>query len=371
MNTFIELGRHYPISVLFVSFIIGFFFMPIVVKIAKKHNFVVSPNKRTSHNGSIPNIGGVDIFISFLLTVFLFSFSKLPPSQFILFGFLIILIVGFIDDLIDIKVVPKLIGEFIGGFFLIVTADVRLVNLQGFLGIYELPLIVSYLFSFFAFIVVVNAVNLIDGIDGLASGLGTIYSLFFAIYFQLTHHISLSIVAYALAGSLIVFFYYNVISRRNKIFMGDSGSLLLGFMFYLFVALFCRMNYQHDLPEKYYMNAAPVVAFSVLTVPLFDTLRVMITRIKKGYSPFKADKNHVHHLILKLGFKHFQVTLILMGVSLFFIFIAILGRNLPGILLFLIVFVSCILLTEYLWRQINRENAKIENIERNSQEESL
>ncbi len=368
MNFLIELGQNYPYIVLFISFAIGFLFMPLVVKIARKYNFVVSPNKRTSHNGSIPNIGGIDIFVSFLLTVFLFSFSRLPSTQFILFGFSIVLIVGFVDDLLDIKALYKLFGEIVGAFFLIVIADIRLSNLNGFLGIYELPLYLSYLISFFAFIVVVNAINLIDGIDGLASGLGSIYSLFFAIYFQLTHHVSLSTAGYALAGSLIVFFYYNVVSKRNKIFMGDSGSLLLGYMFYLFIILFCRINSLHDLPDKYYMNAAPVVAFTVLTVPLFDTLRVMITRIKKGYSPFKADKNHVHHLILKLGFRHVQVTLILMGVSLFFIMIALMGRNLPGVILFLIVFALCVLMTEYLWRKINQKNAKIEDIQRNSEE---
>ena len=356
MNTFITFIHRFPFLIVMVSFSIGYLFMPVVIEIAKKYNFVVSPNKRTSHRGEIPNVGGINIFVSFLVTVFLFSFEVFSTVQFTLLGLFVILLVGIIDDLINIKVSSKLFGELLAGFFLIVIADIRLSSLHGFLGVYEIPLMVSYFLSFFVFIVIVNAMNLIDGIDGLASGLGILYSLFFAIYFQLTNHPDLSITAYAMVGSLIVFFLYNVFSNKKKIFMGDSGSLLLGYIFNVFIFSFCELNAAGDMPEKYQMIAAPAVAFTVLIVPLFDTIRVMITRIKKGYSPFRADRNHVHHLMLSLGLNHRQVTFILMGLSVGFIVIAIVGRNLSNGVLALVVLILCVVLTKILWTLVNNKN---------------
>lgn len=330
--------------------------MPVVIDIAKKYNFVVSPNKRTSHTGEIPNVGGVNIFISFLLTVFLFTTDLFTDIQFVLMGLFIILIVGFIDDLINIKVSWKLAGELIAGFFLIVITDIRLTSLHGFLGIYELPVIWSYSLSIFVFIVVINAMNLIDGIDGLASGLGILYSLFFGTYFYLAGHQNLSLTSFAMVGSLVVFFIYNVFSNKKKIFMGDSGSLLLGYMFNVFIFSFCEMNAKGIVPENFQMTAAPAVAFTVLIVPLFDTLRVMITRMKKGYSPFKADRNHIHHLLLSLGLQHRQVTFILMGISAAFIALAIVIRNLPnGVVTAIVLFIS-VMLTNLMWRLVDKNN---------------
>ncbi|NLO71936.1 MAG: undecaprenyl/decaprenyl-phosphate alpha-N-acetylglucosaminyl 1-phosphate transferase [Porphyromonadaceae bacterium] len=356
MNQIIDFLHNFPFVVSIISLIIGFLFMPVVIDIAKKYNFVVSPNKRTSHSGEIPNVGGINIFISFLLTVFLFTTSLLSNLQFILLGLFIILIVGFIDDLITIKVFWKLFGELLAGFFLIVISDIRISSLHGFLGIHEIPFIWSYLLSMFVFVVVVNAMNLIDGIDGLASGLGILYSLFFGVYFYLTDHNHLALTAFAMVGSLVVFFFYNVFSKQKKIFMGDSGSLLLGYIIIVFVFSFFEMNANGEVPEKFHMIAAPAVAFSVLIVPLFDTLRVMITRMKKGQSPFKADRNHVHHLMLSLGLKHRSVSFILMGISIIFIIIAILGRNLPnGVLAFIVLFLSS-LLTKWLWTLVDKKN---------------
>lgn len=357
MDSVLIFLHKYPFLVSIVSFTIGLLFMPVVVDIAKKYNFVVSPNKRTSHQGEVPNVGGINIFISFFATVFLFSFNLLTELQFTLMGLFIILIVGFIDDLINIRVFWKLLGELIAGFFLIVISNIRLTSLHGFLGIYELPLAWSYLLSMFVFIVVVNAMNLIDGIDGLASGLGILYSLFFGLYFFLSGYKNLALINFAMIGSLVVFFAYNVFSNKRKIFMGDSGSLLLGYMFNVFIFSFCEMNAKGTVPENFQMTAAPAVAFTVLIIPLFDTLRVMVTRIKKGYSPFTADKNHVHHLLLALGLKHREVTFILMGISIVFIILAILIRNLSNGFVVIIILTICTLLTKLLWTLVDKKNA--------------
>ncbi|HNX87565.1 MAG TPA: MraY family glycosyltransferase [Paludibacteraceae bacterium] len=355
MNQILPFFKTHPYFVSIISFTIGYLFMPLVIEVARKYNFVVSPNKRTSHNGDIPNIGGINIFVSFLFTVFLFSYNVFSEIQFSILGLFIILIVGFIDDLIDIKASWKLIGELIAAFFLIILADLRISNFHGFLGIYELPLFFSYVISFFVFIVIVNSLNLIDGVDGLASGLGILYSLFFAVYFLLSGHFELSVSSFAMFGSLVVFFYYNVFSNKRKIFMGDSGSLLLGYMINLFVFSFLEMNAKHDVPPQLFIKAAPAVAISLLIVPLFDTVRVMVTRVKKGYSPFRADKNHVHHLLLSLGLKHKDVSFVLMGITIGFIIVGLIFRNIPNGVLVAIDFVFCLILTKYLWILVDRK----------------
>lgn len=357
INNFIH---NFPVFTILVSFVIGLCFMPLVINIAKNRNFVVKPNKRTSHEGVIPNIGGINIFISFLLTVFMFSYGIISELQFTIIGVFIILIVGFVDDLIDVKPLWKLIGELTSAFFLIVVSDVRLSNLHGFLGIYELSLLVSYALSFFVFIVIINSLNLIDGVDGLASGLGILYSIFFAAYFHLTGNIDLAITAYAMMGSLTVFFIYNVFGGKHKIFMGDSGSLLLGYMISLYVFEFCKLNANQEVLSVYNMSAAPAVAVCVLSVPLFDTLRVMLTRIKKGVSPFHPDKNHIHHLLLKTGLKHRQVTFVLLCVSLFFIGLGLIGRNWSIGILVLDAFIIATILTYVLWRFVDKKQFKID-----------
>jgi UDP-GlcNAc:undecaprenyl-phosphate/decaprenyl-phosphate GlcNAc-1-phosphate transferase len=342
-----------PFLTVLISFSIGFGFMPMVLNIAKKRGFVVKPNKRTSHEGAVPNIGGINIFISYLLTVFFLSYNLFSEVQYMIIGVFIILIVGFVDDLIDIKAHWKLIGEISAAFFLIVLSDIRLTNLHGFLGVYQISDISSYALSFFVFIVIINSLNLIDGIDGLASGLGIIYTLFFAVYFQLAGFTNFSISSYALVGSLAVFFMYNVFGHKNKIFMGDSGALLLGYMISLYIFQFCEMNAYHHVPEFLHMKSAPSVIVCIMAVPLFDTFRIILTRLKKGVSPFKADKNHIHHLLLKIGLKHVQVTLVLLFVTIVFVILGLIGRNWSIYLLTLVAFTLASVLTYILWRIVD------------------
>ncbi len=347
----------YPFAILLFSFLIGGMCMPMVLKIARAKHFVVKPNKRMSHTGEVPNIGGIDIFVSFVLTYLLFEYDHMQYAQYIFIGIFLILMVGFVDDLIDLAPHWKLSGELLAGFFLIVASGVRITHLHGFMGINEISDAASYCLSFFIYIGIINALNLIDGVDGLASGLGIVYCLFFALYFQLIGEIHLSVLAYCLIGSLLVFFLYNVFGRsRRKIFMGDSGSLLLGYMITLFVFRFCEMNAYHYGPEKYHMAAAPAVAICVLAVPLFDTLRVMCTRIKKGVSPFSADKNHIHHLLLRIGLSHIQVSMVLIFLTILFSLLGIALRNISIGYLICIVFAICCILVYILWRIVDRKS---------------
>lgn len=338
-----------------VSFLLGLITMPVVIQMAKTKGFVVRPNKRMSHTGAVPNIGGLNIIFSFMLTYLLFEYNQLNQSQFFLIGLFAIMSVGFIDDVLILTPIAKLLGEALAGIALIGFADLRITHLHGLFGITEIGIIPSYLISLFVLIAIINAVNLIDGIDGLASGLGILYCLFFAIYFGLAGEVSWSILAICMIGSLAVFFIYNVFGHREKIFMGDSGSLLLGYLLTAFVFHFCEINAYHLVPSALEMSAAPAVAICVLTVPIFDTIRVSLTRIKQHRSPFNPDKNHIHHLLLRTGLNHLQTTGVLLTVSVLFIGLAIIGRNWNIWVLLISDFALATCLTLILWRVINNK----------------
>ena len=336
-----------------VSFLFGWMAMPVVIRIAKAKGFVVRPNKRMSHTGEVPNIGGLNICFSFILTYLFFEFEQMNHNQFFMIGLFAIMVIGFIDDILVLTPLAKLLGETLAGIALIGFADIRITHLHGIFGINEIGIIPSYLISLFILIAIINAVNLIDGIDGLASGLGILYCLFFAIYFGLVGEAGWSFIGIGMIGSLAVFFIYNVFGNREKIFMGDSGSLLLGYLLTAFVFRFCEINALGAIPAQFHMSASPAVAICVLTVPIFDTIRVSITRIKKGRSPFQPDKNHIHHLLLRTGLNHIQTTCILLLISLLFIALGIVGRNWNLWLLLIADFALATVLTLILWRVIN------------------
>lgn len=340
-----------------VSFALGLLGMPIIIRVAKAKGFVVRPNKRMSHTGEVPNVGGLNICFSFMLTYMLFEFNQMSQSQFFLIGLFAIMSVGFIDDVLVLTPMAKLFGETLAGLALIGFADLRITHLHGLFGITEIGIIPSYLISLLILIAIINAVNLIDGIDGLASGLGILYCLFFATYFGLVGDKSWSILGICMIGALAVFFIYNVFGHREKIFMGDSGSLLLGYLLTAFVFHFCEINAYHEVPEALHMNAAPAVAICVLTVPIFDTIRVSLTRIKQHRSPFLPDKNHIHHLLLRTGLNHIQTTCVLLTTSVVFIGLAILGRNWNMWALLIADFGLATALTMVLWRIINKKLA--------------
>lgn len=353
-----EFIHTYPFLIGFISCLLAIAGMPLVIKIAQKKHLVVRPNKRMSHNGEVPNIGGIDICFSFMLTYLVFAFNEFHESQFLLIGVFAIMSVGLVDDILILSPTAKLLGETLAGTALIGFADIRLTHLFGIFGVNELCLIPSYLISLFVLIAIINAINLIDGVDGLASGLGMLYCLFFAIYFMLVGETNWAILAFCLIGSLAVYFCYNVFGHKRKIFMGDSGSLLLGYMLTAFVFRFCEINAYHLVPETFHMSAAPAVAICVLSVPVFDTIRVSLTRIKHHQSPFHADKNHIHHLLLRTGLTHFQTTCVLLAVSLMMMALGILGRNWNFWLLVTICFGICTILTFILWRIIDHNNAQ-------------
>jgi UDP-N-acetylmuramyl pentapeptide phosphotransferase/UDP-N-acetylglucosamine-1-phosphate transferase len=321
----------YRIAAAFIiAVIFNFYAIPVIIRIARAKKLFDVPDERKNHLSSVPTLGGLGIFATISAVSLTFintcgmngggtssSLTSLPP---IIAGFTIIFFIGMKDDMLNISAFKKLGAEFIALFILIVVGDVRLSSMQGMFSIGEISYSVSLLLSLFAGIVIINAFNLIDGVDGLAASIAMLGSTVFGVYFIAAHEWEYAVLAATILGSLIPFFLYNAFGHNNKIFMGDTGSLILGFAMTVLIFRFNGMNAlsSHSL----HFTAGPAFSFAVVILPMFDTLRVFTIRIYRGGSPFKADHRHIHHILLDLGFTHLQTTLVLILINIAFILFA-------------------------------------------------
>jgi UDP-GlcNAc:undecaprenyl-phosphate/decaprenyl-phosphate GlcNAc-1-phosphate transferase len=304
-----------------MAFTISYLAIPLVHYTAWINGLFAGLNGRTSHSHPIPLFGGVAVFTGFILTTITLAGSNFD-ARFIycIAGMLVMFIVGIKDDLTISKPKKKLLGQLLSIFYIVVFADIRITDLHGFLGITGIPYIVSIVLTTFVLIVIINGFNLIDGIDGLASGVGTLISFVLGLWYYIAENVPYTIMSFSLAGALIAFFYFNVFSKTKKLFLGDGGSLILGLIMGILVVRFIQLEpYAEGIAV---IGSTPAVAIGLFVVPLFDTLRVYTLRIIQGKSPFKADRQHLHHCLLQLGYSHLKATIILISVNLFFFVLA-------------------------------------------------
>ena len=300
------------------AFIIGFILVvisiPSIISVANAKHLFEPFEKRKIHTKIVPPMGGIAIFIGFTLSSIIatdgISFDAL---KYIIASVIIMFFIGLKDDLMIISARKKLMVQIFAAIILITLGNVRFTHLHGILGTGSISYITSLILSIFAMVAIINAFNLIDGIDGLASGLAMLAAASFGIWFFLTGHIQFSILSFALVGSLAGFFIYNVFGHRNKLFMGDTGSLIIGLVVSALVVKFNEFNI--DTTILYAVNAAPSVSFAIIIVPLVDTLRVMTIRISSKRSPFSPDTKHIHHRLLELVHSHIKVTMIIVAVN--------------------------------------------------------
>lgn len=289
-----------------IAFIITFTVIPAIITVAKVKKLYDEPDdKRKLHKEPIPSLGGLGMFIGFIFSILLtVSFStEAPEFQYYFAAFLIIFFLGMKDDVIIISPVKKFIGQIVAAGILIYKAKLTITNMHGLFGIYHINTACSYLLTLFALVVIINAFNLIDGVDGLAGSLGLISSLVFGVFFLINKDIPYAVLAFTFAGSLAAFLIYNF--HPAKIFMGDTGSLTIGLLNSILVIKFIETGGNYS---SYPVAASPAIGFGILLIPLLDTLRVFSIRIVNGHSPFKPDRNHIHHLLLNNGFNHRKVT---------------------------------------------------------------
>ena len=309
----------YSIVLAFITaFTLSYVSMPSIIHIAQVKKLYDLPDARRSHKEITPSLGGVGIFAGIIFSIVLWTpFSLFGDLQYIICGLLLIFLIGVKDDILPISPKKKLLGQIVVASIIAYKADVYLSSMYGLFGIYELPYWIGIALSIFTIVTIINAFNLIDGINGLASGVTCLIATTLGLWFFLVDRIELAIIAFALVGATMAFLKYNITPAR--IFMGDTGSLLIGLVCAILVIEFIEFN-QELIPSNIYrIKSAPAVGIGILVLPLFDTLRVFTTRVIKGKSPFVPDRTHIHHLLLDADCTHMQATSILILVNVLFI----------------------------------------------------
>lgn len=338
MQYLFVLDKLIPIEAFLLAFIVTYVAIPSIVDVSKKKHLFDTPNERTSHLENTPTLGGLSIFAGFIISAMIFLYiPDIPYIQYVIAGVVVVFFIGLKDDIIAIAPMTKFIGQLFAATIIIDLGGIRLAGLYGLFGITNIGYYGSDLLTIFVIIAIVNAFNLIDGIDGLAAGVGILASLVFGFWFYHSGQLQLAILACAMIGSLLAFFRFNVFSVKRKIFMGDIGSLLLGFIIAIFAIKFNEISASLPPEHPYKVVAAPAVSIGILIVPIYDTIRIFILRIVHGRSPFNPDREHVHHYLLELTGSHIRSTSIILVVNIIFIFIAFLLSDLRIHQLFLIL----------------------------------
>ncbi|WP_018675063.1 glycosyltransferase family 4 protein [Riemerella columbina] len=345
MNFGVPLFYIKAILSLVLSLGLSFYAIPTILKISKRKNLMDEPGIRSSHQRKVPNLGGIALFYSIGICTPIFAYELFDTYKFLFPTLVILFYIGVMDDIIIMRAYKKLFAQILVAALMVIGSDLRIRSLFGLFGIYELHYLISVVFSIVTIIIIVNAFNLIDGIDGLAASYAIACCTIFGIsYYRLgAPNYPMVVLCMIIIGALLGFLYYNLSDKNKKIFMGDTGSMLIGFLLSFtaiyFIDLFIENDY-HASNIHYHLKTTPVIAFSILILPMVDTLKVIVQRIINKRSPLEADKNHIHHQLLKLGLTHKRATLYIL---LYYFFIIMVVYYLRHININLLLFVSLLL----------------------------
>lgn len=313
-----------------VSVIMEAILLPRIINIAKEKKLYDIPDARKKHDVPIPRLGGLSFMPVIVFTTFISLFvryklqlwdeglidSVFPEFILIICGMFLIYLLGIKDDLVGVGFKKKFLIQFIASSF-IIAGNVYIQNLHGLFGIYEISPSIGIPISIILIVFTTNAINLIDGADGLASGLSAIAFIVYGLLFFVSQMWTYATMAFAIVGLLIPFFYYNFFHPTKKIFMGDTGSLTLG---YISAFMMLRL-FQTEIPCEMGINPCAyfVLITSALFIPLYDAARVMLVRVFAGRSPFSPDRNHIHHKLIDLGLSRRKAVsvIIFAGIVLF------------------------------------------------------
>lgn len=323
----------------FMAFCVCYLAMPSIIRIAVSRGIVDAPDYRKSHHNITPSFGGMGIFLGFsLVTLLLVPSQDMDQLRYILAALFVIFLVGARDDLDPLSPMAKLTGQLIGIGLLMFYANIRLTSLHGIFGIHELSLVSSYLLTGVFFVFLINSFNLLDGIDALCASISILILSTIGTWFLMVGELFYSILAISTAGATLAFLKYNI--SPSKIFMGDTGSLLLGTVCSISIIKMLQFNIDLIMSD-YRFDSVIAIALGLLILPLFDTTRVFVLRILKGKSPFLPDKNHIHHLLLQLGLSHMQSTALLLFVNTGFLLLAIQLQELsPTLFIFISIAIA-------------------------------
>lgn len=297
-------------EILVLSFVLVIILVPILRYLALKLGLQDAPNARKVHTHPVPLIGGMAIVLGSGLALLFFSHITENLSEYfvLLVGSIVLLVVGVVDDKINVDSKLKLVIQIALAYF-VIKSGIKIESFFGVFGINELPIGVQHVLTLIVVVGVINAFNLLDGIDGLAAGVAIISLSAYSIVAFVVGQEFLLVLFLSLIGGLIGFLRYNL-SASRKIFLGDAGSLFFGYI--LIVSGIMLIQTAHETSN---IRLAISVVIGVLSFPVADSIRVYRRRLKDGYSAFKPDKTHFHHLVLNLGFKHKMTSLIIIVIA--------------------------------------------------------
>ena len=302
-----EIGTYHLLQFIFYffgTFMLSYFLIPKIRAKALKLNLKDTPDIRSSHTIPVPTFGGIVFYISYILILFFAqSLDSNHVSITLIASISILFFTGLLDDFRNLSPKIKFLCQIIGVALLMFQPDFRILSFHGFMGIYEIPLYVSVGGSMFFLLGLINAFNLIDGIDGLTGITGVIVASFYSyMLYNLGYFFYLSI-SLATIATLLAFLRFNF-SNKRKIFMGDTGSLVIGLVLGLLTLKLLSVADDAYSSLSFYRAQLPLFLIAVLFVPLLDTMRVMFLRLTSGVSMFKPDRNHLHHIIVDFGLSH-------------------------------------------------------------------
>jgi len=300
------------------AFVLTFSLIPKVLWVSKEKNLMAEVVGRSAHSIETPSFGGVAFYITLIMVLALIQSLRLNYVGGHLIGAITILfMVGLKDDLVISTARVKLFGQIAAACFIIFSPEMHLTTLHGFLGIYEIPEILGLLLTGFLIIALINAYNLIDGIDGLAGLVGIVICTVYAVIFYITKNPYFVLISVSLGGILCAFLRFNYSRGQRKIFMGDSGSLIVGLVLaFLSIKFLVMPPYLPMIREGFSPSNRLLFLACILFIPVFDTLRVILLRLLKGVSPFSADREHTHHILLDLGLFHKKAGFFLASLNL-------------------------------------------------------
>ena len=305
---------HFLLPALF-AFLGTLWIHPKVLKIALLKNIVDNPDARKLQRNPVPVMGGIAVFFGIAIGLCCSQAIFNSASTFMLISaMLVMLYTGTMDDIIDLSPTIRFIIEILVIVWLMYASNSSINCFWGLWGVSTIPQWISYPLTVFAAVGIINAINLIDGVNGLSSGFCFMSSVLFAIFFYTTGSKTMTTLAMSAAGAIVPFFLHNVFGKNTKMFIGDGGTLVIGTMMAMFVISILGKN-----PGciKLAASGAGLIPFTlaVLSIPVFDTVRVMSTRILNKKSPFHPDKTHLHHMFIDLGFSHIGTTVSILSLN--------------------------------------------------------
>lgn len=295
----------YIITLFCVSLLSTWWIFKYIHRISVLKNIVDNPEERKLQKYPVPVLGGIAVFFGIIVSLVTSQVFFSSASLFSLLGIMVIMLyIGTMDDILSLSPGIRFIIEIIIVLLLIYGNDCSINNFHGLWGIWKIPSYIAVPLTVFACVGIVNAINMIDGVDGLMSMYGITTSILFGAVFYKSGEVDMAAMAMIAAGAMIPFFMHNVFGKKSKMFLGDGGALMIGIMMSVFVIYILR---DESLCSQAVCSNFGLVPFTlaVLSIPVFDTLRVMTRRILHGTSPFLPDKKHLHHMFIGLGFSHF------------------------------------------------------------------